>query len=237
MFDEAVSIVQNDPTKLPEGETEVTQENYFRIVSLSRLGTEQAVQFQSGDQYGADWHWGSKCSAAGVCDTNAEVANNALAEMPRSYDNNTNGADAFGNYYGWYAATAESGTFEMASVNAPDSLCPAGWQLPHHDAGKSWYNLLVTKYKLNTNAGDGSDGTETIASSENKIRTLPLSLVRSSNYDWTTGDPGSRNSIGRFWSSLSSNNVLSASLVFRNGVISMSSSNRPNGFTVRCIHK
>ena len=67
MFDEAVSIIQNDPTKLPEGETEVTQENYFRIASLERLGTEQSTQFQdvNSGQTGWNWAWTSKLNESG----------------------------------------------------------------------------------------------------------------------------------------------------------------------------
>ena len=50
---------------LDEGETGVTQNNYFRIASLERLGTAQDAQFQSGDQYGSSWHWGSKLNESG----------------------------------------------------------------------------------------------------------------------------------------------------------------------------
>ena len=123
----AEQIVAEDPTKLPEGETEVTQENYFRIVSLNRLGTEQSAQFQSGDQYGSSWHWGSKCTALGECDSTAAAANNTLAEMPRGYHDSTNALD---NYYNYFSATAESGHMGMGSgVVSPDSICPSGWKL------------------------------------------------------------------------------------------------------------
>ena len=75
----AEQIVADDPSKLPEGETAVTQENYFRIVSKERLGTEQAVQFQSGDQYGAGWHWGSKCvESEGTITCDASATENSM---------------------------------------------------------------------------------------------------------------------------------------------------------------
>ena len=39
--------------------------NYFSIASAERLGTAQAAQFQSGNQTGNDWHWGSRLNESG----------------------------------------------------------------------------------------------------------------------------------------------------------------------------
>ena len=89
------------------------------------LGQAQPNQFQSSDQTG--YWWGSKVSDDGNFTALDSVANNANAEIPRDYHE---GNDSYWDYYNWYAATAESGTYAMTSGNAEDSLCPAGWQLP-----------------------------------------------------------------------------------------------------------
>ena len=176
----AEQIIANDPTKLPEGETQVTQENYFRIVSKERLGTEQPVHFQSGDQYGADWHWGSKYNQSGELivstdETNTAAANysyqymdfyakhagngvwienNKRSEMPRSmYSKST---DTLLNYY---AATAESGSWTKEYGDAEDSVCPKGWGLPDNINDKSWHGLLSETYGFS----DGSVLAQTLA--------------------------------------------------------------------------
>ena len=154
MFDEAVSIVQNDPTKLPEGETEVTQENYFRIVSLNLLGAEQPVQFQSGSQYGTDsngtiWHWGSNCSSVGDCTESGHgSSNNQYGQMPRAYVREDGSSH---DYYNYYALTAEAGTFTDVVNNPQDSICPKGWKMPPVWGSKSWSMLITTGYGIANN--------------------------------------------------------------------------------------
>ena len=180
MFDEAVSIIQNDPTKLPEGETEVTQENYFRIASLERLGTEQSTQFQdvNSGQTGWNWAWTSKlnesgdpvgtdsnCSgktnssasyktAVGVC-----FEYNSRADIPRTATYHSAIVSA-NLYYNFNAATAETGSYALTDTSAEDSLCPAGWELPRYPStsiGKSWTNLLATSYGLHQDAQSALD--------------------------------------------------------------------------------
>ena len=116
----AEQIVADDPSKLPEGETQVTQENYFRIVSMERLGTEQTVQFRSENEPAATWG----------------VHESAFASAPRSFHR---GDNIFGSYYNAFARSAESD-------DAGDSVCPHGWQLPKpgtdQNDNKSWYQML-----------------------------------------------------------------------------------------------
>ena len=64
--------------------------------------------------------------------TNA--SNEAL--FPSRLDNTTTAQwYAYGNYYTWYSATAESGTVDITSGNAAADICPAGWHLPYGGSG------------------------------------------------------------------------------------------------------
>ena len=145
-----------------------------------------------------------------------------------------------GDYYNWYAATAESGTFAQSSGDAEDSICPKGWQLPQNDGdasgSKSWYGLIVGAYKQNTNNGDGSSGSVTISDSEVNIKKFPLSLVRSGNYDWAYGNLNHRGSYGSFWSSTPYAVTATRSLRFWSGTLyPRNGDNKTGGFTVRCV--
>ena len=118
------------PTYFDTNNLTITQDNYFLVVSKYRLGTAQTHQFQSGEQYGANWHWGSKCTEDNgtiTCDDSVTPANNALAEIGREYlsDNGSTGA-----HYNWYVAVAESKSYNAALGSAAeDSICPKGWGL------------------------------------------------------------------------------------------------------------
>lgn len=69
-------------------------------------------------------------------------------------------------FYNWYAATAGSGSYSMASGVANDSVCPKGWQLPvSYPDGKSVRNLLFNSYGYSS-------------SSSNEVCMTPISYVR-----------------------------------------------------------
>ena len=48
----------------------------------------------------------------------------------------------YGTYYGWYAATAGTGTYALTSGNAAGSICPKGWKLPPNTGNGSYANLV-----------------------------------------------------------------------------------------------
>ena len=129
-------LAEEYPTHFDTNNLTITQNNYFLVASKYRLGTAQTNQFQSGNQYGTNWHWGSKCTetnGAITCDSSASPANNALAEMPREYSVSKS-AIIKGNYYNYYSATADSGRYNWDSTyTANDSVCPSGWKLPSYD--------------------------------------------------------------------------------------------------------
>ena len=161
------------------------------------------------------------------------VENNSRVEMPRAYHE---GNDSYGDYYNWYAATAETGTFAQTSGEATDSLCPAGWQLPVNgsDNGttdKSWRKLL-----FNVTEGYGLSNN---AKSSQTMRQIPLSIPFSGYYSWGSGVLGVRGSYGFFWSSTARSNGTSAyNLDFTStNVNPQSSGNKVSGSTVRCVQK
>ena len=194
------------PTYFDTNNLTITQNNYFLVVSKYRLGTAQTHQFQSGEQYGANWHWGSKCTEDNgsiTCDEEATAANNALAEMPREYAGNH---DSYGNYYDWYSATAESGRFNMndgvsaISSQATDSICPSGWGLPYSysfeaEKEKSWEYLLIDIYGLEIVATNGSSDTENV----NSARKAPILLSFSGDYSASQHSIQNNRNFGFYW--------------------------------------
>ena len=211
-------------------------------------------QFQSKENAGSGCYWGSKLSDDGNLTPLADVTNNANATIPRSYDNGSdwiqnnpsqdggtgdykssgtptsvNGDNAatlyMGNWYNWYAATAESGTWEMQSGNATDSICPAGWQLPDNSGDHSWVNLLTTKYSV-ASSTDGS----------RKARNYPLSIIFSGDYYWVNGDLYNRGAAGFYWSSAPYAYTNSRDLGFHSTVVDTQSGyDKTYGLTVRCV--
>ena len=190
------------------------------------------------------------------------VENNSLAAIPRSYDNGSDWIDNsnpaadgasslykssgtptspswyMGDWYNWYAATAESGTWDMKTESvagsATDSICPKGWQLPVNGAAndKSWGKLLTGTYKL-------ADGTTAINSSANgsrALRSFPLSIVFSGYYYWVNGGLSSRGTYGYYWSSTPYALTRAHYLNFNStGVNPQNGYNKTFGLAVRCV--
>ena len=222
--------------------------NYFSIASAERLGTAQTAQFQSGNQTGNDWHWGSRLNEAGdiiisTDSTNATAANrttglsawhqgngvwienNSRAQMPRSY---TPGDGIISSYYSWYATVAESGDFNSDIVAAKDSVCPSGWKLPiygNSSTAKSWQGLLYGSYGLTNNG-----------SSSMVVREKILSLTFSGYFSMTQGR-FIVNSDGNWWSASPHDILNPYGLRITSSTVDTqyAASAKPNGFVVRCI--
>ena len=257
MKDVAQNVLNADHQKPVEQQqyadiTTITDSNYFPIASLERLGTAQDAQFQSGDQYGANYHWGSRYNESGETivstdETNTAAANatancsvrhqgdgvwvenNARAQMPRSYDT---GASGHVTYFNWYAATAESGkTSTSYGVSARDSVCPSGWKLPidgDPSTAKSWSGLLFGTYGLSSSV-----------ESSKIVRSQPLSLTYPGQYDWI-GDLISvgTGASGRWWSATASDvsSLNARFLSITSTTINVRASySRIYGYSVRCI--
>ena len=190
------------------------------MASEYRLGTVQAAQFQSGDQYGANWKWGSRCAeAGGTC--SETLTNNALAEMPRSYSDSNN------TYYAYYAFAAESAGYnDLGSTTM--SICPSGWKLPQHSGTGSW-NKIVNDYSLS----------DTKTSAEH-LSQAPFLIVNSSLYGWDSGqvqDLGKRTYLATSRKSTKAiMNYLYTSIVGIGSYLNVTAGgNTMNGVTVRCV--
>ena len=151
-----------------------------------------------------------------------------------TYDDNTQTYDAHyltGNYYSYVAATAGSGASVTTSGDkAPDSICPAGWELPTTDSAYdstpgSFYNLLMNAYGLSSNSTGGT-----------AMRSAPLFFVRSGNvfsYRDYLSEAGSR---GDYWSSVSGSSGMACHLRFLSSRITpLSYTDGYNGKSVRCV--
>ena len=195
---------------------------------------------------------GNNTTATAQSGTLRYIENNSRAEMPRSYDNGDvyitnatnidgttsgqpaasgNGTQHLGDYYNWYAATAESGTWDMATESvagsATDSICPYGWQLPVNGAAndKSWGKLITTSYGIGSNA-NGS----------RSLRSFPLSVIMSGYYYWVYGNLYGRGTYGYYWSSTPYAATYSRYLYFYSTYVGpQGGNNKTYGFTVRCV--
>ena len=162
-----------------------------------------------------------------------------------------------GNYYNWYAATAESGVYNSTSTltvegSAKDSICPKGWQLPINgpDANasattglldKSWSKLLKESYQLftvnGTQAADGSTNPyNSTTEPSNRMQEVPLSIILSGNYNWIKGTAGSRGYYGYYWASTPSSSTGARGLAFVSTIVGPQYGyDKVYGFTVRCV--
>ena len=135
-----------------------------------------------------------------------------------------------GNYYSWEAATAGTGHSHTSDgAEAPDSICPAGWQLPlsrssNNAVSGSFYNLL-NQYGFTSSTGSGA----------NSITRAPLFFVRS-GYVYPTYYLVSAGDYGYYWSSVASSSSRAYTLAFASSYVYPSSNyNRCNGQSVRCV--
>ena len=193
-----------------------TQNNYFQIVSTRRLGQTQDNQFMAMQDATKDWRWGSKCTADNVCSESNTVTTNALSEMPRSIVRYNE------VYYNWHAATAESGTYAMATGNASDSVCPKGWQLP----GSS--KTLTTLFS-NYGAGNNAQGSKL-------ARTNPLNYVLTGRY--ISGHYNDTGTGGMLWFSDAAATTSAGSLgLYSSALIAPNSDQKMQGHAVRCVKK
>lgn len=145
-----------------------------------------------------------------------------------TYDDGTQTYDAHylaGNYYSYVAATAGSGaSVTTRGDKAPDSICPAGWELPtsystYNSTPGSFYNLLNQS-----------------TSGDNNIVKAPLFFVRS-GYVYPGGHYlANAGYYGHYWSSVANSSSKAYILYFYSGYFNPSSgSNRDSGRSVRCV--
>ena len=229
----------------------------FTGLSELLLGQAQPAQFQSSGQtgywwgsiYNNDWEVLDGTNRSGqysgmVWNGEAWVENNSHTDMPRSYNT---GGDGLTNefYYNWYAAVAESATYDTTSSdgNMTDSICPAGWQLPvsgTETGAKSSWNLLVTSYdllrKVDNVPTQGGSNSEVIAA----VRKLPFNTVLSGQYSFSSGRLSIEKNVVAYWSTIKSGNTHAEELYASRTESIMyirTTATAINGQSVRCVQK
>ena len=155
---------------------------------------------------------------------NANNINRSLTPSP-STNNNSSSWYGYGVMYGWYAATAGNGNYDMSSGNVAGDICPAGWRLPTGGTSGEFVQL--------TNLVAGSNATAT----NYNLLTFPVSFIYSGDYNYNIS--GGRSTYGRFWSATPSGKINA----YRMGLATNKDPspsgvwNKWDGFAVRCIAK
>ena len=132
-----------------------------------------------------------------------------------------------GSWYNWYAATAESGTFETSNSSASDSICSKNWMLPTtYDslARKSLQNLL-SSYSISR-------------SNNATLKENPIAMVTSGEYSLYYGTFFLTGVHMSFWTSKASSNTNSIAFSNYSNVLNIDENGRKNrGFSIRCVNK
>ena len=127
---------------------------------------------------------------------------------------------AYGNYYNWPAAMANTDHFDAysASESANTSICPIGWRLPtggdktriETDQNNELWNLVVVNLNNNTLPANYDSqsapyytGSAEGTSVSNLVRAFPNNFVRSGFF--TTSGTNYRGTGGFYWSSSAQN--------------------------------
>ena len=130
-----------------------------------------------------------------------------------------------GNYYNWSAAVASNDTSATtaAGTDINTSICPKGWRLPHGYRSTQGNDFAT----LNTAYGGAT-------SSDSVLLANPLFFVRGG--DVNSGSLSNSAYGGHYWSSTAYSATNAAFLGFLSSDVGTSaSSNRGNGFSVRCL--
>lgn len=178
--------------------------------------------------------------------------------FPRYRNNNTNLADnyatsdnsgntyAYGNYYTWTAAMANTTFYrsydgaagtDTGSDAANTSICPSGWRLPL-GASRNTINLSFSKldYSMGGSGTTANANTDPTGAVRSKAwRSFPNNFLYSGNaYDSSIVNRGS---YGYYWSSSASNAYNAYNLGLNSSTLLPGTSNSTKfyGFTVRCV--
>ena len=152
------------------------------------------------------------------------------------YDGNS-AHNHVGNYYNWSAAIAsndsssfEYSTFEDASNNPQNSICPAGWRLPvvvdYYTSGQEHNNDF---YNIEENYN---------VSSYTDLINSPLFMTRSGEVTSTGLLGAGNNGYGAYWSSSYDDYDIETAFNFRlqgNYIDSMNEISRASGLPIRCV--
>ena len=240
---DGVWVANNIRSQIPRSYSNMVGEKYRYIPTNPTTGarTGYSPQTKAGDA-------SDNPLAMTPSYTPKDVASNSHGDSGYTTDGAGNyyGNMYVGNYYNWYAATAESGVYNSTNNltvegSAKDSICPKGWQLPINGpdiaadstnyTDKSWNKLIKGSYGLITSYGEQGSTTPS-----NSMQEVPLSIILSGHYNWVSGNPSNRGHYGVYWASTPSSANYSRHLYFNStGVYPQSGNYKVFGITVRCV--
>jgi len=142
-----------------------------------------------------------------------------------TYDGET---QKIGTYYNFQAATIGTGAaLTDDGEQAPDSFCPAGWQLPignTQNVDKAFQKLL-NSYSISNNS-EGSAA----------ARKYPLSYLLSGSYYWGSGRLYDLGSSGNWWSGTFEEEGGAYGLdIYEDEIYADDNRSMGNGFPLRCV--
>ena len=148
---------------------------------------------------------------------------------------------AYGNYYNWPAAMANTGYFTSYSTSdvAGTSICPSGWKLPYGNSSNNGATSGGFSYLDTLMGGSGIDATSSTSptGAERSVmwRAFPNNFVYSGY--WDTSSAVGRGSHGGYWSSSALHSNLSYLFGFGSTYVGPGAynDNKYYGRSVRCI--
>ncbi len=175
-------------------------------------------------------YYGNGCPDAWTASPTSGSQTPCVTRIVQTYDgeNQKNGTS-----FSFQAATSGTGgTLATDNLNASDSFCPLGWQLPYdgtggdyYDKSKSWRYLLISKYSLSNNID-----------SVNKIQSYPISFINNGLFNWNSGRLYLQGGSGYYWaSSVSTDANAYRVVVIDTGIRFYESGNKANGDSIRCM--
>ena len=186
---------------------------------------------------------------------NVITGDNLGSRFPRYRNDNTNGsvtgvvatdsrqAYAYGNYYTYAAAIADTSDHTVSGESASTSICPKGWRLPiggTRDSNNDYWELIVDKLNngvLPAGSGGGIyEGDPEGAEVSKIVRAFPNNFVVS-GYMYNGSSVNGRGNRGDYWSATTSSGTTAYRFSFREqgvnpGTVALE---KYDGLTVRCV--
>lgn len=216
------------------GEYGDLKETYKNQDGTDQVSKSTSTRFNSNNYYDDNGNQSDIDKTVLAMDGSAITGATDWLDYTSSRDSANYGTQYIGDYYNWYAATAESLAYNGEGV-AQDSICPNGWKLPEASGtGYSWENLIRNTYK-NVNGADMTNS----AISSSSVHLSPLSIPFSGMYSMHSGDLAYRGFSASFWASTTgqahSNSRDALFFSSNNSIFTFDGQPRSSGYNVRCV--
>ena len=203
--------------------------------AISTNGVPSTTEINAWKESGESESWARWLSRSNGDHTETNPSQSGAAATNLTGEN-----QLIGTYYNWYTSTLGSlnSTTETPNigVNAPDDICPKGWQLPRYTGSGSWMYLIRDTYSVITTQGDQSTLPDGKTDANTKLHAFPFSLPYSGYVRRILGATRAQATGGYFWSAAPTSTTNSRYLAFHGtGVWPEHGDYRTQGFSVRCV--